>query len=89
MTEEDFARLSPALQKEYTLATCEHLITIPAGQEYSIELYYSFCGDFYIELYYQITEQKIILVKSFEDTHPLHKFLVNIDIGEVYRILKN
>ncbi len=89
MTEEDFIKLSPALQKEYTLATCDHLISIPAGKEYSIELFHSLCGNFFVELYYQLADRKIILIKSYNGTLPLNKFLHDIDIKEVYRILNS
>jgi hypothetical protein len=87
MTHEDFKQLSPALQREFTLTTCSHLIVIPTGEDLQIELFHSRNGNFFVEFFRNRKRNELLFIKSYCDNHPLNKFLQNIDVSEVYRVL--
>ena len=89
MTHDDFTELSPALQREFTLTACTHLLTIPAGEDIQVELFHSFKGDFFVEFFMNNRRNELIFIKSYHDDYPLYKFLLNIDVSEVYRVLNN
>jgi hypothetical protein len=87
MTYEDFLLLSTRLQREFTLSTCNHLFTLPAGSEIQIDLFYSVNGNFFVEFFMNKKRKELLFIKSFFDYHPLHKYTQHIDISEIYREL--
>ncbi len=87
MTHEDFIKLSPALQREFTISTCTHLITIPAGKDIQVDLFHSRNGNFFVEFFQNKRRNELIFIKSYHNDYPLYKFLGNIDVSEIYRAL--
>lgn len=87
MTHEEFIELSPALQREFTVNTCTHVMTIPAGEDIHIDLYHSWKGNFFVEFFLNRKRNELIFIKSYFHDYPLYKFLQNIDVTEAYRVL--
>jgi len=89
MTHKDFTELSPALQHEYTVNACTHLMTIPAGEDIQVDLYHSWKGNFFVEFFLNKKRNELIFIKSYRHDYPLYKFLQNIEVSEAYRVLNS
>lgn len=89
MTHQDFQKLPSSIQREFVLNACEQLFTVRIDQDLSIDLFYSYNGDFFIELYISRKKEGIINIESFyyNDDH-IQKYLVDIEISEAFEILR-
>ena len=89
MTHQDFQKLPSSIQREFVLNACEQLFTIRIDRDLTIDLFFSYNGDFFVELYISKKKKGIIKIKSFyyNDQH-IQKFLVDKEISEAFEILR-
>jgi len=84
MTQQDFQQLPASIQREFTLNACIQLISLEIDQDIYIELFYSFNGNFFIELYINGEGDVIMDINSFKfNFHTIEKYLFDIDISSV------
>ncbi len=89
MTLQDFQKLPSSVQREFVLNACEQLYTVRIDPDLTIDLFYSYNGDFFVELYISKKKERLISIKSFYyNDHHFRKFLVDIEISEAFEILR-
>ena len=89
MTHQDFQKLPSSVQREFVLNACEQLFTVRIGPDLTIDLFYSYNGDFFVELYISKKKERLINIKSFcYNDHHFRKFLVDIEISEAFESLR-
>ena len=90
MTQQDFQQLPTSLKREFTQHACIQLVTFSLDHEIIIDLFYSFKGNFYIEMYTTIERNAALDINSFSfNLQKLEKYLSIIDISAVYDTLNN
>ena len=72
MTHQDFQKLPSSIQREFVLNACEQLFTIRIDRDLTIDLFFSYNGDFFVELYiskkkkgYLTSQLRLILLVRF------------------------
>lgn len=84
MTQQDFQQLPASIQREFTLNACIQLITLEIDQDLFIKLFYSYNGNFFIELNITSEGDVIMDINSFNfNFHTIEKYLFDIDISSV------
>jgi hypothetical protein len=90
MTQQDFQQLPASIQREFTLNACVQLITLEIDQDVLIELFYSYNGNFFIELYTNAGGDIIMDINSFNfSCQTIEKYLFDIDISSIYNRLSD